>query len=92
MKLRNNNAGIPALTPNLAPSHCDRFVEVQLKDEVRRLRAALNAETRRHHRLEAAVSKYIAILEGQVALVREAFTQKGTALVPSELGRPARKH
>ncbi|HTS04400.1 MAG TPA: hypothetical protein VMP68_02380 [Candidatus Eisenbacteria bacterium] len=56
-----------------------------LTTEINNLRAIIRKERVRHNRLEAALSKYQAILESTITEQREAFKTLGKELVPSAL-------
>jgi hypothetical protein len=83
--LRNTSAFAPIQPIPPTPTTPSNNANVErLEHEKRGLQILLAAERRRHAKLEAAVAKYIALLENTCSELRSAYLTKGAKLAPAQ--------
>jgi hypothetical protein len=68
------------------------FTHAEACSQIIDLRRILAAERKRHSLSEKVLTKYTEILEKQITDLTEAFAGLGRPLIPSPLGRAARRH
>jgi hypothetical protein len=81
------------LTPTIPePRPSGKISHDEACTQLLELRHIVTAERKRHSQSERALTKYIEILERHNADLIETFRELGQPLLPSPLGRAARKH
>ena len=90
--LRNTSAFAPITPTPPDPQPSGQLTRDEACQQVLDLRHILSAERKRHSLSEKALTKYIDILEKQIFDLTETFSLLGRPLIPTPLGRAARRH